>query len=114
MIGFDDMISGMFNNKKLNLVITELFITDRKLNTSFIFITKSYFAVPNILKLNSTHYFIMKVPNKRELQQIAFNHSSDIGFEDFVNLYKKYTLQKIFTKIEQDEYLTGEEILPPD
>ena len=114
MIGFDDMISGMFNNKKLNLVITELFIRDRKLNISFIFITKSYFAVSNILKLNSTHYFIMKVPNRRELQQIAFNHSSDIGFEDFVNLYKKYTLQKIFTKIEKDEYLTGEEILPPD
>ena len=114
MIGFDDMISGMFNNKKLNLVITELFIRDRKLNISFIFITKSYFAVSNILKLNSTHYFIMKVPNRRELQQIEFNHSSDIGFEYFVNLYKKYTLQKIFTKIEKDEYLTGEEILPPD
>ena len=74
--------------KKLNPVVTELIIRDRKLNISLVFITQSYFAVPKNVRLNSTHYFIMKMPNKRELQQIAFNHPSDIDFQDFMNLHK--------------------------
>ena len=75
--------------KKLNPVVTELFVRGRKLNISLVFITQSYFAEPKTIRLNSTHYFIMKIPNKRELQQIAFNYSSDIDFIDFINLYKK-------------------------
>ena len=62
-----------------------------KLNISLVFIKKSYFAVPKNIRLNSAHYFIMKNPNKQELQQIAFNHSSDIDFKDFMNIYKKCT-----------------------
>ena len=85
----DDMIAGMLSNKKLNPIVTELFIRGRKLNISLVFITQSYFAVPKNIRLNSTHYFVMKIPNKRELQQIAFNHSSDIDFQDFMNLYLK-------------------------
>ena len=85
------MTADMFSNKKLNPIVTELFIRDRKLNISLDFVAQSYFAVPNIIRLNSTHYFIIKIPNKQELQQIAFNHSSDIEFKDFVNLYKKCT-----------------------
>ena len=77
----------MLSNKKLNPIVTELFITGRKLNISLVSITQSYFAV----RLNSTQYFVMKIPNKRELQQTAFNHSSDIEFQDFMNLYKKCT-----------------------
>ena len=77
--------------KKLNPIVTELFIRGRKLNISLVFITQSYFAVPKNIRLNSTHYFVMKIPNKRELQQIAFNHSSDIDFQDFMNFYKKST-----------------------
>ena len=77
--------------KKLNPVVTELFIKRRRLNISLVFITQSYFAFPKNIRQNSTHYFVMKIPNKRELQQIAFNHSSDIGFQDFMNLYKKST-----------------------
>ena len=50
--------------------------------------TQSYFAVPKTIRLNSTHYFIMKIPNKQELQQITFNYSSDIYFKDFMNFYK--------------------------
>ena len=88
---FDDMIADMLSNKKLNPIVTELFIRGRKLNISLVFITQSYFAVPKNIRLNSTHYFVMKIPNKRELQQIAFNHSSDIDFQDFMNLYKKCT-----------------------
>ena len=73
---FDDMIADMINNKKLNSIITELFITGSKLNISLAFITQSYFKVPKDVRLNFTHFFIMKIPNKRELQQIALNHSS--------------------------------------
>ena len=83
---FDDMIAYMINNKKLNPVVTELFIRGRKLNTSIVFITQSYFKVAKDVRLNSTHFFIMKIPVKRELQQIALNHSSDIDFKDFLKI----------------------------
>ena len=87
------MIADMLSNKKLNPIVTELFIRGRKLNISLVFITQSYFAVPKNIRLNSTHYFVMKIPNKRELQQITFNHSSDIDFQDFMILYKKSTAE---------------------
>ena len=61
------MIADLINNKKLNSVVTELFIRDRKLNISIVFITQSYFKVPKDVRRNSTHFFIMKVPNKNEL-----------------------------------------------
>ena len=78
----------MINNNKLNPIVTELFIRGRKLNISIVFITQSYFKVPKDVRLNSTHFFIMKIPSKRELQQIALNHSSDIDFKDFMNFKK--------------------------
>ena len=90
LIVFDDMIADMINNKKLNPIVTELFIRGRKLNISIVFITQSYFKVPKDVRLNSTHFFIMKILNKRELQQIALNHSSDIDFKDFMKIYKEY------------------------
>ena len=79
----------MLSNKNLNPIVTELFIRGRKLNISFLFVTQSYFAVPKNIRLNSSSYFIMKIPNKCDLQQIAFNDLSDIDFQDFMNLYKK-------------------------
>ena len=85
------MIADMINNKKLNSIVTELFIRVRKLNISIVFITHSYFEVPKEVILNTTHFFIMKIPNKRELQQIAINHSSDIDFKNFMNIYNKCT-----------------------
>ena len=98
---FDDMIADMLSNKKLNPIVTELFIRGRTLNISLVFITclvfithfyyTSYFAVPKNIRLNSTYYFVMKLPSKRELQQIAFNHSSDNDLQEFMNLYKKCT-----------------------
>ena len=93
LIVFDDKIADMLSNKNLNTIVTEFFIGGRKLNISLVFITQSLFAVPKNIRLNSTHYFAMKIPNKRELQQIAFNHSSVIGFQDFMNLYKKCTAE---------------------
>ena len=71
LIVFDDMIADMTNNKKLNSIVTELFIRVRKLNISLVFITQSYFKIPKDVRLNSSYFFIMKIPNKRELQQIA-------------------------------------------
>ena len=67
LIVFDDMIADMINNKKLNSIVTELFIRDRKLNISLVFIAQSYFKVPKDVRLNSIHIFVMKIPNKREL-----------------------------------------------
>ena len=64
---FDDIIAVMESNKKLSPTITELFLRGRKSNISFVFISQSYFKVPNTKRLNSTCYFIMKIPNKREL-----------------------------------------------
>ena len=87
LIVFDDMIADMLSNKKLNPIVTELFIRGRKLNISLVFITQSYFAVPKNIRLNSTHYFAMKIPNKRKLQQIAFNYSSHIDFQDLIKVY---------------------------
>ena len=78
LIVFIDMLS----NKKLNIIVTEIFFRGRKINIFPCFsITQSHFAVPENIKLNSTHYFIMKIPNKRELEQIGFNHSSDVDFK---------------------------------
>ena len=87
------MIADMINNKKLNSIITKLFIRGRQLNTSLVFIMQSYFKVPKDVRLNSTHFFNMKIPNKRELQQIALNHSSDINSKDFIKIYKKCTAE---------------------
>ena len=106
-IAFDDVIADMINNRKLNLVVTELSIRGRKLNISIVFITQSYFKVPKDVRLNSTHFFIMKIPNKRELQQIALNHSSDIDFKDFIKIYKK-------CNTEQSSFLVKDTNLPSD
>ena len=93
LIVFDAIIADMSNNKKLNPVVTELFIRDRKLNISIIFITQSYFKVPKDVRLNSAHFFIMRIPNKREPHQIALNHSSNIDLKDFMKIYKECTVE---------------------
>ena len=85
------MVANMINNKGLNSIVTELFIRSRKLNISLVFMTQSYFKIPKDVRLNFTHLFIIKVPNKRELQQIALNHSSDISSKDFIKIHKKCT-----------------------
>ena len=107
LIIFDDMTADMINNNKLNPIVTELFIRGRKLNISIVFITQLYFKVPKDIRLNSTHFFIMKIPNERELQQTASNHSSDIDFKDFMNIYKKYTKEPY-------SFLVNDTTLPSD
>ena len=86
IIIFDDMIADMIHNKKLNSIVTELLIRSRKLNISLVFITQSYFKFPKDVRLNTTHFFLAKISNKRELQQIAINHSWDISTKNFTNI----------------------------
>ena len=88
------MIADMINNKKLNSIVTELFIRGRKLDISLVFITESYFKVPKDVKLN-TNLFISKIPNRRQLQQIAINYSSDISTKTFQNIYRNVQLNRI-------------------
>ena len=88
LIVFDHMMNDIFSNKNLNPTVTELFFGGRKLNISLLFITQSSFLVTKNIRLNSTHYFVMKIPSTRELRQTTFNHSSDIDFQVFMNIYK--------------------------
>ena len=90
LIVFDDMIADMESSEKLSPIVTELFLRGRKLNISLVFMSQSCFKVPKTLRLNATHYFTMKIPNKREVQQIASNHSSDMDFKDFMKLCQEY------------------------
>ena len=91
LIVFDDTIADIMTNKKFQAVIKELFIRCRKLNISLVFITQSYFSVPKDVRLNSTHYLIMKINNRKELQNIAINHSADIDYKDFMKIYRECT-----------------------
>ena len=77
---FNDKIADMLSNKKLNPRVTDMFIRDGKPIASLAFITQSYFPLPKDIRLDSTHYFITKTPNKRELQPVTFNHPSVIDF----------------------------------
>ena len=88
---FDDMIGDIMTNKKFQAIIKELFIRCRKLNISLVFITQSYFSVPKDVRLNTTHYFIMKINNKRELQNIKINHSTNIDYQDSKEIYRECT-----------------------
>ena len=78
-------------NKKFQATIKELFIRCRKLNISLAFITQSYFKFPKDVRLNSTHYLIMKINSRKELQSIAINHSADIDYKDFMKIYRECT-----------------------
>ena len=73
--------------------MTELFIRCRKLNISLVFITQSYFSVPKDVRLNSTHYLIMQINNRIELQNIAITHFVDIDYKDFMKIYRECTKQ---------------------
>ena len=89
MIIFDDMISDIMINKKIQAIIKELFIRCRKLNISLVLITQSYFSVPKDFRWNSTHYLIMKINNRKELQNTAINHSADIDYQNFMKIYRE-------------------------
>ena len=91
LIVFDDMIADIMANKKFQTIIKELFIRRRKLNSSLVFITQYYFSVPKYIRLNSIHYLTMKINNRRELKNIATDHSTDIDYQDFKKIYSECT-----------------------
>ena len=91
LIVFDNIIADIMTNRKFQAIIKELFIRCRKLNISLAFITQSYFFVTKEVRLNSTHYLIMKTQNKRELQNTGTNHSAEIDYKDFMKIYRKCT-----------------------
>ena len=93
---FEYVIADILDNKKRDLIVTELFVRGRKLNIFLSFITRSCFTVRKSIRINSTLYFIMKIPKKQELQQISSNHSSDIDIKEFMNLYKNALQNHIF------------------
>ena len=91
LIVFDDMIADIMSNKKSQAIIKELFFTCKKVNILLAFITQSYVPVPKYVRLNSTHFFITKINNRKELQNIAINHSAHIGYNSFVRIYRECT-----------------------
>ena len=101
LIVFDNMISDMIHNKKLDSIVNELFIRGKKLNISLVFITQSYFKVPKDVRLNTTLFFIAKTPNKREIREIAINNLSDISTKDF-NIHSSIIHQTLVLKISID------------
>ena len=107
LILFDDMIADIMTNKKFQVIIKELFIRCRKLNISLVFTTQSYLSVPKEVRLNSTNYLIMKIHNKRELQNIAINHSADIDYKDIFKIYRNCTKESY-------SFLTIDTTLPAD
>ena len=107
LIVLDDMIPDIINIEKQNTIVTELFIRGRKLNISIVFITQSYFKMPKDVRLNSTHFSIMKNANKKELQRIPTNHSSDIDLKDFMKIFKKCTAESY-------SFLVNDKTLPSD
>ena len=92
-IVLDGRIADVISNKRLHPVVIELFISGRKLNISLVFITQSYFPVPKDKRLSTTHFLIMKILNRRELQEIAYSHSFDIDCDEFKRLYRKCTAE---------------------
>ena len=95
LIIFDDMISHVMSDKKAQQILKDLFIRCRKLTTSLCFLTQSYFSVPKDVRLNCTHYILFKLNNKRELQNIAINHSADIDYKDFIKIYRICTKEPL-------------------
>ena len=91
LIVFHDMIVEIITNREFKAIIKELFIRCRKLSISLAFITPSCFSVPKDVRLNSTQCLMMKINNKRDLQNIAINHSADIDHQDFINTYRECT-----------------------
>ena len=86
LIVFDDMIADIMSNKKFKTIIKELFIRCRNVNILLVFITQSYFSVPKDARLNSTHYLIMEINNRKEI-----NHSADIDCDHFVRICRECT-----------------------
>ena len=101
------MVPDIMTNKKFRAIFKELFIRCRKLDISLVFITQPYLRVPKDMTLNSTHYLIMKIHNRRELEQIATDHSADINYKDFLKIYRNCT-RELYYFLTVDTTLTAD------
>ena len=110
LIVFNDTIADMMTNKQFQAIIKELFIRCRKLNILLVFITQSYFSIPKDVRLNSKHHLIMKIDNKKELQNIAINHAAFIDYEDFVKIYRE-CIKEPYSFLTIDTALSASDIL---
>ena len=91
LIVFDDMIADIEYNKKFKKIVKELFYRARKINVSIVFITQAYFRALKDARLNSTHYLLMKIGNKKELKIIAEEKSGHLEHKDFSKIYNYCT-----------------------
>ena len=103
LIIFDDVIADIMRSEKFKAIVKELFIRCRKLNISIVFITQSYFRTPKDAKLNSTHYILMEISNKKELKRIAEENSGHLDFKEFLKIYnhctdKSYSFMMVDTR----------------
>ena len=103
LIIFDDMISHVMSDKKTQQILKDLFIRCRKLNILLYFLTKSYFSVPKDVRLNRPHYILFKLNSKKELQNIAINHSVDIDYKDFIKIYRDCTKKPLTIDTTKDK-----------
>ena len=87
LIIFDHMIADIMRSEKFKAIVKELFIRCRKLNISIVFITQSYFRTPKDVRLNGTHYILMKIGKKKELKSIIEENSGHLHFKDFLKIY---------------------------
>ena len=85
------MIADIKSNKKFLATLKELLERCRKIDILLVFITQSYFFVPKDIRLNLSHYLVMKSNNRKELQNIAVNHSADVDYKDFIKIYRECT-----------------------
>ena len=88
---FDDMIADIEYNKNFKRIIKELFYRARKINVSIVFITQSYFRALKDARLNSMHYILMKIGNKKELKSIAEEKLGNLDYKDFLKVYNYCT-----------------------
>ena len=91
LIVFDDMIADIEYNKKFKRIIKELFYRARKINVLIVFITQSYFRALMDARLNSTHYMLMRIGNKKELKRIAEEKLGHLDYKDFLKMYNYCT-----------------------
>ena len=91
LIMFDDVIADIMRSEKFKVIVKELFIRCKKLNISIVFITQSYFRTPKDVRLNNTHYILMKIGNKKELKSIAEENLGHLDFKDFLKIYNYCT-----------------------
>ena len=106
LIIFDNMIADIMRSKKFKAIVKELFIRCRKLNISIVFITQSYFKTPKDARLNSTHYILMKIGNKKELKSIAEENSGHLDFKDILKIYN-YCSKESYSFMLVDTRLTA-------